>query len=116
MFPILFFSIASLTFYNKYGINPAADTIIFKTCIAFSAIYIAVYLRLIIYLIKKSNNKYIRWQYISNYVCDILNCVIIVQSIGSDKAIGLILITFMNLLGSMIIKYKEKYRRDLIIC
>jgi hypothetical protein len=106
MFPILFFSIASLTFYNRYGINPAADSTIFKTCIAFSVIYIAFYLGMTIYSAIKSTNNYMRYQYISNYVCDVLNCVIIIQSIGSDKAIGLIIITFMKLLGSSIIKYR----------
>ncbi len=106
MFPILFFSIASLTFYNRYGINPAADTIIFKTCIAFSVIYIAVYLGMSIYYVIRSNNNYMRWLYMSNYICDVLNCVIIIQCIGTDKAMGLIIITFIRLLGSSIIKYR----------
>jgi hypothetical protein len=106
MFPILFFSIASLTFYNKYGINPSANSTIFKACIAFSAIYIVVYLGMSIYYGIRSDNSYMRWQYMSNYVCDVLNCVIIIQCIGSDKGIGLIIITFIKLLGSMIIKYR----------
>ncbi len=42
----------------------------------------------------------------SNYVCDVLNSIIIIQSIGSDKALGLIVIIFMRLLGSCWIKYK----------
>ncbi len=42
----------------------------------------------------------------SNYVCDVLNCIIIIQSIGSDKALGLIVITLMKLLGSCWINYR----------
>jgi hypothetical protein len=54
MLPILFFSIATLTFYNRYGINPAANSNIFKTCVAFSVIYLAVYLGWSIYSTVKS--------------------------------------------------------------
>ncbi len=42
----------------------------------------------------------------SNYVCDVLNSLLIVQTIGSDKALGLIVITFINLLGSCLMKYR----------
>ncbi len=42
----------------------------------------------------------------SNYVCDILNSIIIIQSIGSDKGIGLIVITLIKLLISCSFKYK----------
>jgi hypothetical protein len=54
MFPILFFSIATLTFYNRYGINPAANSNIFKTCAAFSAIYLGLYLGWSLYLTVKT--------------------------------------------------------------
>ncbi len=54
MFPILFFSIATLTFYNKYGINPAANSNIFNTCVAFSVIYLVLYLGWSIYSAVKS--------------------------------------------------------------
>ena len=106
MFPILFFSIATLTFYNKYGINPAADSSIFKTCVAFSVIYIVIYLGCSIYSTIKCKQNYLKYEYMSNYVCDVLNSIIIIQSIGSDKALGLIVITFINLLGSCWMKYR----------
>ena len=42
----------------------------------------------------------------SNYVCDILNSIIIIQSIGSDKGIGLIIIIIIKLMSSCWLKYK----------
>jgi hypothetical protein len=53
MFPILFFSYGTLSFYNKYGQNPLAKSNIFNSCVAFSAIYIALYFRYAIYQINK---------------------------------------------------------------
>jgi len=106
MFPILFFSIATLTFYNKYGINPAADSSIFKICVAFSVIYIVVYLGCSIYSTIKCKQNYLKYEYMSNYVCDVLNSIIIIQSMGSDKGIGLIVITIIKLLVSCLLRYK----------
>lgn len=96
MFPIIFFSLANLTFYNKYGINPAANTVIFKTCVAFSAIYIVVYLGLTIYKTILSVSHFMKFLHISNYVCDIFTSIIIILSIGSDKTLGLIIIILVN--------------------
>jgi hypothetical protein len=42
----------------------------------------------------------------SNYVSDVLNSIIIIQSIGSDKGIGLITITIIKLLVSCWLRYK----------
>ncbi len=46
MFPIIFYSIGTLTFNNNYGMSPYVDRNIFNTCIIFSYIYIGYFFML----------------------------------------------------------------------
>jgi hypothetical protein len=48
MFPIIFFSIAELTFANKYGRISIADLTTYNASIAFSVLFILGYLSLVV--------------------------------------------------------------------
>jgi hypothetical protein len=43
MFPIIFFSIATMTFDNKFGQVPGTNESTYKTSLAFSIIYVVLY-------------------------------------------------------------------------
>lgn len=59
MFPIIFYSIGTLTFNNNYGMSPYVDKNIFMTCIIFSYIYIGYFFVLSINVIlNKEVDKY----------------------------------------------------------
>jgi hypothetical protein len=59
MFPIIFYSIGTLTFNNKYGMSSYVDRNIFMTCIVFSYIYIGYFFVLTINVVlNKEIDKY----------------------------------------------------------
>jgi hypothetical protein len=59
MFPIIFYSIGTLTFYNEYGMSPYVNVNIFKACVAFCCIYLGYFLSLgIIIFLKKGIDNY----------------------------------------------------------
>ena len=62
MLPIMFYSIATLAFYNKYGIGIYGDKNITYICLSFSILYLLYFLGLMIYYIMSSSvSKYKKW-------------------------------------------------------
>ncbi len=84
MFPIIFYSVGTLAFYNQYGMSPYADEKILKVCVGFCCIYFGYFLSLetSMFLNKRKDN-YTKWQYMSSMCCDIFNSIIIIKCIGS---------------------------------
>ena len=109
MFPIIFYSIGTLTFNNKYGMSPYVDNNIFNTCVAFSYIYIFYFFILSLSMFfKKNTDNYTKYQFIGNYIGDLLNSIIIIQCIGSKTIMTLILITIAKCIGSSYFRYEKK--------
>jgi hypothetical protein len=62
MFPIVFYSIGTLTFYNEYGMSPYVDEKIFKVCVGFCCVYFVYFLSLgISIFLKNGIDNYIKW-------------------------------------------------------
>ena len=97
MFPLIFFSIATITFNKKFGMSLYVNETTYKTCWIFSFIYLAYYFA---FIIKVFFNKKVdiltKLDYTIHYFTDIINSVIIIQCISSKNLLNLILIEFIK--------------------
>ena len=61
MFPIIFFSVATISFYKSYGLSYSANSLVGKTCLAFSVIYIVYFFILALSILKQNVKKFNKW-------------------------------------------------------
>ncbi len=105
MFPIIFFSVATISFYKSYGLSHSANSSVRKTFLAFSVIYIIYFFVLALSMLKQNIKTFNKWEYISSYFGDLFNSIIIVHLIGSSSMYILILIIFVQSAGNIYFRY-----------
>jgi hypothetical protein len=58
----MFYSIATIIFYSKYGIGIYGNSNITRTCVSFSVLYLVYFLGLMIFYVLTSKvDKYKKW-------------------------------------------------------
>lgn len=82
MFPIMFFSIAELSFAKLYGISDYNYATTYNCSIAFSVLYILYFgLLAVIAFFNSKISKFSKIKIIGQYLFDIIECVIIIMTI-----------------------------------